>query len=74
VITVKFACDGCGAEAEGTDFLRRHFIPIKGKSYGLGKYQYDGPLDVAPDGWLAFVPRTGCCYCPDCCKEIEAGS
>ena len=25
---------------------------------------------AAPDGWIAFDPWTGCCYCPDCWCDI----
>ena len=53
--TVKFVCSGCDAEAEGTTHLHRR-----------GSIQ-----DVAPDGWIAFDPYTGCCYCPKCWKDIE---
>lgn len=56
MITVKFACSGCEAEAEGLTHLKQR-----------GTVE-----DVAPDGWIAFDPYTGCCYCPTCWKGIEA--
>lgn len=71
-VTVKFSCGGCFKEADGTTFLRRNFITGTGKSYGLGYWQNDKPEDVAPEGWVAFDPYTGCCYCPECWGEIES--
>ncbi len=71
-VTVKFQCSGCWKEADGTTSLRRRFQSITGKSYGFGTWHTDIPEDVAPEGWVAFDPYTGCCYCPDCWAEIMA--
>jgi len=71
-VTVKFECGGCFKEADGTTFLRRHFDSLTGTGYGFGRWRYDTPQDVAPDGWIAFDPYTGCCYCPDCWADIES--
>ena len=70
-VKVKFECGGCFVEADGTAFLRRHFDSINGKGYGFGAYRFDTPQDVAPEGWIAFDPYTGCCYCPECWAGIE---
>ena len=71
MITVNFECGGCLQKAQGTTWLSRRFVSISGKSYGFGHYEYDTPQDVAPEGWVAFDPYTGCCYCPTCWAEIE---
>ena len=70
-VTVNFSCGGCDAKAKGTTFLKRTFHGLNGKSYGFGHWHFDQPQDVAPDGWIAFDPYTGCCYCPKCWAEIE---
>ena len=70
-VTVKFTCDGCFKEEVGTTFLSRHFDSLSGKGYGFGTWRTDTPQDVAPEGWVAFDPYTGCCYCPECWAEIE---
>ena len=72
MITVNFECGGCFAKEEGTTWLKRSFASVTGKTHGFGTYKYDTPQDVAPEGWIAFDPYTGCCYCPDCWAEIEA--
>lgn len=71
-VTVKFSCGGCSKEVDGTTFMRRHFDSVNGKGYGFGMWHEDTPQDVAPAGWIAFDPYTGCCYCPECWAEIEA--
>ncbi len=71
-VTVHFSCDGCEAAAVGTRCLTRRFESINGKGYGFGRYATDAPQDVAPAGWIAFDPYTGCCYCPKCWAEIES--
>ncbi len=73
-VTVNFKCSGCFTETKGTTFLRRRFISTDGKAHGVGRYVIDTPQDVAPEGWIAFDPYTGCCYCPDCWKEFENGT
>lgn len=74
MITLTFSCGGCFAQTEGTRGLRREFESVSGRSYGLGSYRYDIPQDVAPDGWIAFDPYTGCTYCPKCWNEIQQGA
>lgn len=71
-VTVNFACGGCDATAPGTRPLGRSFVSITGKGHGFGSYRYLTAQDVAPDGWTAFDPYTGCCYCPKCWAEIDA--
>lgn len=71
-IKVLFECDGCDASAPGTHWLSRRFEGINGHQYELGVYKYDKPEDVKPDGWVAYDPYTGCCYCPDCWTGIES--
>ena len=70
-VTVKFSCNGCFTEADGTTFLRRRFITASGKRWGWGKYKTDSVEDVVPEGWVAF-DSIGASYCPECWAEIEA--
>lgn len=72
-VKVLFECGGCFVKAEGTTWLERRFVSISGRSHGFGHYEYTKPQDVAPEGWVAFDPYTGCCYCPDCWSEIANG-
>lgn len=69
-VTVNFKCDGCDKQAPGKTFLRRHFESLSGRGYGFGTYRTDTVEDVKPDGWHAFDPYTGCCYCPECWESI----
>lgn len=71
MITVQFECGECFAKVQGITWLSRRFVSITGKSWGFGHYEYDTPQDVVPEGWIAFDPYTGCCYCPACWGEIE---
>ena len=71
MITLTFKCGGCPKEAEGTTWLRRRFVSISGKSYGIGHYEYDTAEDVMPEGWVAFDPWTGCTYCPECWIDLK---
>lgn len=74
-IHIEFRCGGCDAVAPGTSFIRRewaplfHGDPMRG---GFGRWTPWNVDDVVPDGWVASDPYTGCCYCPECWKEIEA--
>lgn len=68
-VEVVFECDGCRTKTKGTSFLLRRFMSLTGKSHGFGSYTYDTPQDVAPEGWIAFDPYTGACYCPNCWAE-----
>lgn len=72
-ITVKFTCDGCHKAEQGKTFLRRSFDSFSGRGYGFGVWRKDTVEDVCPEGWHAFDPITGCCYCPECWASIEAG-
>lgn len=70
-VTVKFSCGGCDAVADGTTFLRREFVSVSGRSYGFGSFRPANAVeDVTPEGWVAFDPYTGCCYCPTCWASI----
>jgi hypothetical protein len=71
MITINFECGGCFAKTKGISWLKRDFVSVTGKPYGIGTYRYTTPQDVAPEGWIAFDPYTGCCYCPKCWAEIE---
>ncbi len=71
-VTVKFSCGGCPAEADGTAFLQRRFHAFSGRGHGLGYHSFDTVMDVVPEGWIAFDPYTGACYCPTCWADIEA--
>lgn len=72
-VTVKYACDGCFVEAEGTEPLRREFRSVSGRSHGIGSYQpVNNPVSIAPEGWWAFDPYTQLCYCPGCREKIES--
>lgn len=71
-VTVQFECGGCFKTATGTRWLERRFVSWNGKGYGFGNYVYDKPQDVAPEGWIAFDPYTGCCYCPECWASIDS--
>ena len=74
-VTIHYRCDGCFAEADGTEPLSKQFISVSGRSYGFGSWHYvNNPVIVAPDGWVAFDPHTQCCYCPKCWEEIVSGS
>lgn len=57
-VIVKFSCDGCATQANGTGILSR---------------RNQDPQQIAPKGWMAFDPYTGCCYCPMCWGKIENG-
>ena len=72
-VTVTFACGGCNARAEGSTPLRKRFLSVSGRDYGIGSAVWDvGVEDVVPDGWIAFDPYTYCTYCPKCWAEIIA--
>lgn len=73
-VTVNFECGGCFKQAKGTRFLQRHFHSFNGSGHGFGRWTYDTPEDVAPEGWQTFDPYTGACYCPECWHEIMAES
>jgi len=57
-VLVIFKCDGClDGQIDGTKWLNRK----------------DAIQDIAPKGWIAFDPFTGCCYCPSCWEDIMSG-
>lgn len=70
-VRVSFECSGCFLKAEGTRWLQRTWEEM-GKYVGgsIGRYIVDTPQDVAPKGWIACDPYTGCCYCPACWASI----
>lgn len=73
-VTLVFACDGCDAKTEGTKRLRKEFVSISGRNYGIGAPRWqESPEDVAPEGWIAADPYTYCTYCPKCWTEIDHG-
>lgn len=67
-VYVTFRCGGCDAKAEGTSFISRENMEIMVNFYQRRPWNVD---EVAPDGWVASDPYTGCCYCPTCWAEIE---
>lgn len=73
-VEVRFKFGGCPEEADGTTWLTREFISLNGKGHGFGSYLFSTPQDVAPEGWIAFDPYTGCCYCPKCWEGITSES
>ena len=57
-VLVRFECDGC----------------LDGKTEGLKWLSWNDQIqDIAPEGWIAFDPFTGCCYCPSCWEDIMSG-
>jgi len=73
-VRLAFTCDGCFAEVEGTDWLRKRFRSFSGKDHGFGVYVVDEVESVVPGGWVAFDPYTQCTYCPSCWTQIESGA
>ena len=71
-ITYEFQCGGCFAKRQGERrrAVKREFSSFSGKPYGLGHFSLNIPQPDPPDDWVAFDPYTGCCYCPECWKEI----
>ena len=70
-VQVTFKCSGCWEAEAGPFTLGKRFQSFDGKGYGWGQYRYDQPADVVPEGWVAYCPYTGCCYCPECWQLIE---
>ena len=70
-VTVKFSCMGCGNKIDGTAPLTTAFQSICGRRYGIGTFSHTKqPQSVIPEGWIAFDPYDGNCYCPKCWKEM----
>ena len=67
-ITVTFQCTGCFRTEPGTTILQRGCWSFTGR-----EVPKRGVEDVAPEGWIAFDPYTGCTYCPECWAWIENG-
>ncbi len=64
-VTVRFSCGGCDATAEGTNRLRLACGSMRGTIMPANTVE-----DVTPEGWVAFDPYTGACYCPRCWAQI----
>jgi len=74
-VKITFECSGCHAKSDGTSAIRGHFVSITGRDYGFGSMQQDRSIQsVAPEGWLAWDPYTGCTYCPSCWQSIVDGT
>lgn len=74
-VRVIFECGGCDAKSEGTKALRKRFMSVSGRDYGIGGPVWDVSVeDVVPEGWIAFDPITYCCYCPTCWDGIMAAN
>lgn len=72
-IRILFTCDGCYTEYQPIHLGPRIFRGVNGKSYGFGSYEYPTVRENAPEGWQAYDPFTGMCYCPVCWSSIENG-
>jgi hypothetical protein len=70
MITVTFHCGGCDAVAPAIRPIYRNFEGITGKPYGFGKYVWETPEQIKPEGWTA-ADLIGATYCPKCTKELE---
>lgn len=72
-VVLKYQCGGCLKNETVTSHLSSHFVSLSGRSYGFGSRQNDkaDAEILAPEGWVAFDPYTGSCYCPECWKGIE---
>ena len=58
-VEVTYKCDNCRAES----------VPIS----LIGHYEYQIAQGCTPpDEWMAYDPYTGCCYCEECAKRLEA--
>ena len=67
----SFECDGCFSTATGEErTVVREFSSVSGRNYGIGRYRIIKPGLDPPEGWIAFDPYTGCCYCQDCWASI----
>lgn len=62
-IDVTFSCGGCFLESKATSRLTGRKCPISSREI----------WDVCPEGWVAFDPYTGCCYCQKCWEDIIGG-
>ena len=61
-VKVQLECDG---------FLRKEFVSVSGRSYGIGSFQPANTVeDLAPEGWVPWDPYTCATYCPKCWAEI----
>ncbi len=66
-VFIRFKCGGCPAEADGTTWLARHTEVLHNTPDGqYVRYSIPDVQTVAPEGWIAHDPWTGCCYCPTC--------
>ena len=68
-VHVVFKCDGCDARTDPVRVDSR-FVSLSGRSWGFGSWQPERIDGLAPEGWVAWDPYTGCCYCPECWKSI----
>ena len=72
-VTVQytFSCGGCDAcEVGERRTVDNSFVSVSGRNYGIGSRVTTIPDPDPPDGWVAFDPYTGCCYCPKCWQGI----
>lgn len=77
-VTITYACNGCFATETVSGIVQRHEVIVP-SAITVGGVDYDRCLvrtptikNSAPEGWVAFDPYTGVCYCPKCWAEIEA--
>lgn len=74
-VELRFKCSGCSAEIDGTAPMRKEFVSVSGRAYGIGSARWIEPPDaLAPPGWVAADPYTYCTYCPKCWAEINRES
>lgn len=71
-VTALYECGGCDATARAR--LTSQFVSVSGRPYGFGSRVEQKASEAAPEGWIAFDPYTGCCYCPACWLSIQDGS
>jgi hypothetical protein len=73
MIKLSFKCGGCFTEEEVV-CPAREFRSLNGRGFGFGHWLYPQIKNLAPAGWMAFDPYTGCTYCQSCWKGIEESS
>lgn len=64
-IKVVLTCGGCFAETSVD--VREEVEQI---SENWVRKRVPRIPEVTPEGWVAFDPYTGCCYCPECWAGI----
>lgn len=71
-VMVTFECGDCDRAV--TVRAESRFVSLTGRDHGFGSRVPDSIPSLAPEGWVAFDPFTGCCYCPECWDHISGGA